>query len=234
MSRAAPEIESRIIRAGAGAGKTTRLISEVEALAESFYRKHDRWPRLVLTTFTIKATQELRERLFLRSTQSQNPEKEHSLTEFVLSNQSLMITTIHGVLSQYFRSGAEAMGWDPNFRFIDDAEDLRNAKTLLAELVFGAASIDAEILEEVRFQSLLSTLLKYARQEWIHDSFAPATLQDFENEANRLRKELLLWSETFLKEASDCSLTEGWASTTESIREIRDLVAQPSLSWREV
>lgn len=234
MSRTTPQIESRIIRAGAGAGKTTRLISEVETLAESFFRKHERWPRLVLTTFTIKATQELRERLFLRSTQQTGAHTDHSLTEFVLSNQSLMITTIHGVLSQYLRSGAELIGWDPNFRFIDEAEDQRNAKTLLAELIFGATTSHLEILEEVRFQSLLTTLLNVVRKEWMHERFVPATTQDFENEAELLRADLKKLSGIFLERASEIPLTEGWTTTADLVRQIHMITAEPTFSWSEV
>ena len=53
-----PELKHSITKAGAGAGKTRGL---VEKVAEVFkqYQQNQAWPRIVITTFTRKATQEL-------------------------------------------------------------------------------------------------------------------------------------------------------------------------------
>ena len=58
-----PSSVSTLIRAGAGAGKTTRLIEEVYSYFKSFKEDKKVWPRVVLTTFSNKATQEINERL---------------------------------------------------------------------------------------------------------------------------------------------------------------------------
>ena len=63
MSSHSFSLDNIIIRAGAGAGKTTTLTETVLGIAENFKKTHDRWPKLIVTTFTRKATQELRERL---------------------------------------------------------------------------------------------------------------------------------------------------------------------------
>ena len=73
MPSRSPELalQSQFIRAGAGAGKTTKLISSFLDFATEFKNKHQRLPRIIMTTFTRKATQEVKERLSLTSDESE-------------------------------------------------------------------------------------------------------------------------------------------------------------------
>ena len=74
--------QSAIYRAGAGAGKTTQLIQQIQNYAFHFYQQNERWPRVIVTTFTRKATQELKERLILRAIQEISYSK-HSQTHLI-------------------------------------------------------------------------------------------------------------------------------------------------------
>jgi len=81
---------TKIFRAGAGAGKTTRLVKEVHDYYKDFKAKNKRNPRVVLTTFTRKATQELRERLMHEA----QKKTDYDFLNFVLSKNNLSIQTI--------------------------------------------------------------------------------------------------------------------------------------------
>ena len=73
MPGPALELKTSITRAGAGAGKTTGLVERVTEVFRA-YRERGESPRVVLTTFTRKATQELKERLIARACRDQDPE----------------------------------------------------------------------------------------------------------------------------------------------------------------
>lgn len=99
MSSPTFELNNIIVRAGAGAGKTTRLTQTVLDVAQGFKKKHARWPRVVVTTFTRKATQELRERLVTVTCRDQSQE----LLQYVSSPSQVFISTIHGVLNLFLK-----------------------------------------------------------------------------------------------------------------------------------
>ena len=74
---------SIIIKAGAGAGKTTALTSWYLKFSEDFYKKNNRYPNIIISTFTKKATQEIKERLVLKANELGNVE----LIEHILSSK---------------------------------------------------------------------------------------------------------------------------------------------------
>ena len=59
MSSTSSQLKNEILRAGAGAGKTTKLTETFLGFASQFKSDHGKFPRIVVTTFTRKATQEL-------------------------------------------------------------------------------------------------------------------------------------------------------------------------------
>lgn len=131
MSRPALELKSQIVRAGAGAGKTTNLVQHVLDFAVQFRESQGRWPRVVTTTFTRKATQELRERLLRKARESSAA----GVMEFVLSRSHLQITTIHGLLYGLLIQHGHRLGLDPAFQLQDGSEALRLTKLILRENV---------------------------------------------------------------------------------------------------
>ena len=56
-----------IIKAGAGAGKTTHLINSLMDCILQHYRQHKKFPRVAVSTFTRKATCELKERVIIKA-----------------------------------------------------------------------------------------------------------------------------------------------------------------------
>lgn len=123
--------EALVIRAGAGAGKTTELVKRVLSLILRFRAREQRFPRLVITTFTRKATQELRERLLLGALSLGDQE----VLRFVQQSKSLQISTIHGTLRRFLASFGPAAGLSPEYRIMDELTESRLRKKSLRQLL---------------------------------------------------------------------------------------------------
>lgn len=106
-----------IIRAGAGAGKTTELISRVISFGVEYKKKHQVWPTLVVTTFTVKATQELRERLIKVVINAQKQEVFYAQSEILdwVQSPMIFITTIHSLVIRYLREYGSFIGLKSDF-----------------------------------------------------------------------------------------------------------------------
>ena len=152
-------IKSQIVQAGAGTGKTTRLKDEVFRTLQSFKAKRDRYPRLIICTFTRKATQELKRRLFEKASLSQ----EEGLISHI-SSPSLFISTIHGILSLFLKQhGQYDFGLSTPSSTAEEKER-RIADQTAEELLFGN---HFPLLEEILFPVLRSALMFYAKHKLI-------------------------------------------------------------------
>ena len=78
------QLEAQLVRAGAGTGKTESLVKEVYRIFKKFRETENRHPRLIVCTFTRKASQELKERLLKEAVKEfdnqnkKNPNREKS------------------------------------------------------------------------------------------------------------------------------------------------------------
>jgi ATP-dependent helicase/nuclease subunit A len=143
-----------VVRAGAGAGKTTALVEQVLNFAIDFHAKNNEWPKLAVTTFTRKATQELRERLLHKALSTKNP----GLIQFVQKPSQLHISTIHGVLSLFLRKYGSQMGLSPRFSMVDGAHEAKLFRRIIKKTL---TSERAMILEDLSLQQVQSALQKY-------------------------------------------------------------------------
>tara|TARA_B100000749_G_C18450166_1_gene476223 strand:- start:59646 stop:62657 length:3012 start_codon:yes stop_codon:yes gene_type:complete len=149
-------IKDQIVRAGAGAGKTTWLTQQVFELADAFSKEHSQLPKIVVTTFTRKATQELRERLVLKACEEQRPD----LIKYVSSQSQLFITTIHGVLANFVRTYGHLMGFDNDFQILTEQGSVQMSKRILKSLSEEGV-LDRELLEQFGFDKLLNLSRRY-------------------------------------------------------------------------
>lgn len=148
-----------MVRAGAGAGKTTELTQRVLNITEMYIAHHERFPRLVVTTFTRKATQELRERLWLEAIRRKNPK----LEEYLRKTHLLHISTIHGVLGLFLNEYGSAMGLMPGFSYISDEKNYQIAKKILRQMYSeNLSEILLEWQEKVSLETILKTILEFA------------------------------------------------------------------------
>ncbi len=169
----APRPLSRMVRAGAGAGKTTTLIRYVLESAQIFRRDSGRYPQIVVTTFTRKATQELRERLIRKASEMQD----RGLLEFVSSESQMLISTIHGVLNLFLKRYGHLMDLDPGFSLLTGAEEDRLIKMELRE-EFLAAPEALCWLETFDIHRLARMARAFGRWQKSAENLRPVALED--------------------------------------------------------
>lgn len=128
MSSPTSSINNQFIQAGAGAGKTTQLTEQVATVAIEFYKKNDRFPKIVVTTFTRKATFELKERLFKNVKQILDKKGEAIISEnflkeeFIQRPSRLHISTIHGLFSLFINQQGHYLGINQGYGFFSQQE----------------------------------------------------------------------------------------------------------------
>lgn len=156
------ELIDIVVRAGAGAGKTTELTARVIRLAEDYFLKHKRYPHFVVTTFTRKATQELKERLLKEAMKKADP----GLTDFVKRPSQLHISTIHGVLSLYLSRYGSIMGLSPRISMISDSREKFQIKRKIRELCQSNDSFNENfrsLIESAEFSDVLESFCQYLK-----------------------------------------------------------------------
>lgn len=135
-----------MIQAGAGAGKTTELVSRVISFAIEFKKSNGRFPKIVVTTFTIKATQELKERLLKASLDLEtqvSSEVALQIQEWLLSPM-VNITTIHSAVLRFLREKGGDIGLRSDFQVVEDP--LKLVSEFLKDLYFKNSEIQKQVL----------------------------------------------------------------------------------------
>jgi len=156
MSSSASVITSKIIQAGAGAGKTTNLIQTFVTFVDQFKKKHQRYPRIVVTTFTKKATQELKERLLAKAYQLEDIE----LAQYLGSSSQVHISTIHGILVPFLSRYGNKCGLNPEVRIMSQLEQQKSYRKLLKKIFLSHPEC-LELLEYLSWDELIQGLHFY-------------------------------------------------------------------------
>jgi ATP-dependent helicase/nuclease subunit A len=187
-----------MVKAGAGAGKTTALTDFVISSALEFKKQHDRFPQIVLTTFTRKATQELRERIIRKALTHGDP----ALLEDVSSKSKTFVSTIHGVLSLFLKRYAHLMGLDPNFSLLTSIEERKLTKRTLRELVLQPSH--ERWLELFDMDRLAALAEQYARLQHTHKDLRAITVEDMTTDFYESIHNILARGEDLLSELLCC------------------------------
>jgi ATP-dependent helicase/nuclease subunit A len=171
----ASQLTNHVVQAGAGAGKTRSLVEKVVSVFRHYKETQDRVPRLILTTFTRKATQELRERLIVRACEEGNSD----LLEYVGNARSLHISTIHGVLNLFLSQIGHVCDLEAGFRLIQNTEERQIARVALKKTLLQLPE-NLLWMEEYSFQQLLTVLIRFSKAYSQDPMIAPAGLEDLE------------------------------------------------------
>jgi len=192
MPRTPSELDNIILRAGAGAGKTTTLTHLFLDYASSFKEKQNRFPHVVVTTFTRKATQELKERLLKLALERNRSD----LFQYVSNKSHVQISTIHGVLSLFLGRHGNKMGLTSDFKLLSALQERNLRKKTLRRLIFSNPDYEA-LLENYSFFQLESVLQRYFENSFLYGEFHYIRLSEFEavfreklDDLERLRKEI--------------------------------------------
>lgn len=200
----------KIVRAGAGAGKTTNLIKEVFNWSRQFHSEKGRWPKLILTTFTRKATQEIKERL-LEEALRQN---DFEIIQYLNSPSHIQISTLHGVFGLFLRRYGHLVEIDSNYKVIASHEAKVMGKKLLKNILQGeeGRAVGKILLKDYSFQQLFEKLyefsqifLQYPNLKIVNASGLQHILQD---QWHRLLKELKVSSKCIFQTAQENSWKE--------------------------
>ena len=212
MSPPSPQSIKQFVRAGAGTGKTWNLIRQVTRQALDFKQNHGRWPRTVLTTFTRKATQELRERLLIYSFK-ENPQ----VLEFVQSKSFLNITTMHGLFHAFLTRYGAAMGLPGEFQIVDGVQAHFWRRQILKDLLTRKQVPD--FLGSFGISRLLDSLHDFEPIYWTQ-SYRAMELQDFESLYQDQCQRIAWKLKEFMDEVSSVLTTEKWQEYWRNLGEL--------------
>lgn len=184
-------LTNRMVRAGAGAGKTTQLSRRVIDAAEKFFAANQKLPRVMVTTFTRKATQELKERLVKLACESHKPH----ILQFVSSPSFLHVSTIHGVLALFLRRYGPLFELDPGFQLVDEGQSRQLKRSVFRDALSSDPNA-MELLEYFSSSELIEILsnIDFYRQQ--NGEVQPFTEED-------LRKAFIQRKSKVLKEGRD-------------------------------
>jgi len=163
MPSPAPELNNIILRAGAGAGKTTTLTHLFLNYASSFKEAHGIFPRVVITTFTRKATQELKERLLFLALEKERQDLFH----YVANKSQVQISTIHGVLSLFLARQGSKIGLSADFKLMSSTQENLMRRKILRRLILADGTYES-LLESYTFLQLETSLQKYFENSFLH------------------------------------------------------------------
>lgn len=200
-----------LIRAGAGAGKTTRLIEEVYGYFKNYKQQKSIWPRIVLTTFSNKATQEINERLLKKAIQTYDAE----FFEFINSKSHLLVSTIHGVLHQFIGQNQSEFGLTKDFKVVNDAEIQRRQQKLFRKLV--SEDPEAAVLLDMYNLSELFSLVRDFRQLSLYaGALKPFSVDAFRKYTQGLASEFTKEFQVSIGVLRRSKLTATWANAIQS------------------
>lgn len=213
MSSPAPEHvvkfksgQSLVLKAGAGAGKTTTLIRLFFEQVFHFKEQYNKWPRVILTTFTRKATQEIRERLLKEALNKNDPD----LLNWLQSKYFVQISTIHGILSTFLTQFGDRLNIPNDFNLIDESVILKEKKSILKK-IFNSNPEFVEILEEFSFAEILTLTSSYV-STLAYEPYTRYTKEDLNIDLNN---EIFSWQQVcnkLLLLSQSETLSEKWTS----------------------
>lgn len=173
MSGASPSVNWQIVRAGAGAGKTTALVAKVLNIVEQYRQSEGKFPRLVVTTFTRKATQELRERLTIEACRRGDLE----LLDYCRSRAVLHISTIHGVLGLFLRRYGHLVGIDPSYTILNETAAQQIRRQSLRKILMDS-EVAGKLMEEWSLPRLEELLRQFGEARAMSPEMKPWLKED--------------------------------------------------------
>ena len=212
--------QKEVLRSGAGGGKTTALISKVKETAENHKKNHGAYPRMVVSTFTKKATKEIRERILEKSMDSEE------FLEFT-SSSDLFISTLHGVCGLFLRRYGHLAGLE-SYEIVSD----EFSKAELSRILLKRKE-DPEIqflISELKFSKLRDLIYIWSMENLRNPNLRMPGVKDWRvSEENLSEKSLKLWKEQIERENSFEEETESFFKVFERVSK---KISKEFLEWK--
>jgi ATP-dependent helicase/nuclease subunit A len=231
LQSTSPVTKNVLIRAGAGAGKTTRLINEVYNFFHSHKKQADTWPRVVLTTFSNKATQEINERLLKKAIETYDRE----FFEFINSKGHLLVSTIHGVLHMFIGQNQSEFGLTKDFAVVNDSEIARRQQKLFRKIV-NEEPVVAVMLDTFTLSELYTLVCDYRQFRLTVGSLKAIDRAAFASYLQKLKSEFISEFRVHLNVLRRSKLTDAWANALQNFPNIDSEDAETIaalLAWEE-
>ena len=201
-----------LVRAGAGAGKTTELVQRFIDFAKQYKAHHGEFPRIVVTTFTRKATQEVTERLLSKALSLGDQE----LFKYITQKSKVHISTIHGVLSLFISRYGKEIGLSPDLKLIDGERERFLAKKILRDL-FRKKEEYNDILEYCSLDRVTELLIDLTQHRLQNPSLRACTLEDLRKHRQKKVDEVLMEIMN-LAPLLSASPVEAWSSVGDHLK----------------
>lgn len=203
----------KIIKAGAGAGKTTTLVNQLYSFFSQFKKINNKAPKIVVTTFTKKATQELKERLLKKAIEE---DSEDFFT--YINNKSLIhISTIHGVLHLVIKQNLKKMGLKSDLNIISENEEQLIYQKILRQLLTKDDQFN-DLLGIYSVQELMKFCTEYTHLLSLNNTALVYSKEKFENHIKIKIKEIIKKLDHSVLILSDEKLSKGWLTWLDSYK----------------
>lgn len=224
-------VEFTFVNAGAGAGKTTNLVGHIIDIFVRYKKTFGRDPRIIGTTFTRKAANEIKERIASQYLKY-NPKNSHLLTELDLNNpnkefieqnleelldfaysESLNITTIHGICLQVIMKKAYLLGYSPNLSVVSESHLGFAKKRILYKYMND--SVYEPLYSYFSFSEIMGLMDQLNQKKDVIQK--PASLEDLDQIYSDLLNEIRSKSDLILK--CDVNALGNFAAQTEKVHQ---------------
>ncbi|MCZ0932212.1 MAG: UvrD-helicase domain-containing protein, partial [Oligoflexia bacterium] len=173
-------LKKPLIKAGAGTGKTKTLIQSVYNVFHQLTSDKGRAPKLIVCTFTRKASQELKERLFetalkeIENLSNGNDLKKAPAFLNYLQSSFLQVSTIDGVLNHFLKKYGLFINLNPDFEISYANEELFD--TLAEKFIYEK---HFSLLQKFPYPVLRNIFLSYFKNRLKYGDISFYTADDF-------------------------------------------------------
>ncbi len=181
-----------VIKASAGCGKTTALINKFLQSVENYREQNKHFPKIVISTFTRKATRELKERLMIQAIEL----KDKELIHYISYSPLLQISTLHGVFHNFLQLHGHHIQLSPGFEIMDEQESYHLFDTVLKKQLL-RNQLGVDLLKHYHFYEIRSLILDYLKHNQYSPTSHSATMDELQE---ALQKKIQLKQKTNKKQ----------------------------------
>ena len=155
--------KSLVVSAAAGSGKTSVMC---ERIIRKIVRENGEISRLLITTFTKDATNQLRRKIYEALTKAfENEPQNKRIRRQMLYLPTAKITTIDSFFADVVRNNAAKINIASDFRYIDETENMLLQKKIMNDIIENSFANDKE------FGAFLSVYANVHSIEYLPEKF---------------------------------------------------------------